>query len=122
VCESLAAEVKPLGIRVLIVQPGPFRTDFIARSMDRAADPMADYETTSGKFLKFLESMSGRQPGDPAKAAAAIIEAVQSDRPPLRLVLGKYAVDKSRRKLVTAARELDAWSAVGLATDYSETT
>ncbi len=116
--ESLAAEVRPLGLKVTIVQPGPFRTDFISRSLERALDRIADYEATSGKFLRFLETMSGRQPGDPAKAADAIIAAVALEHPPLRLVLGKYAIEKARRKFVSAGRELDAGSAAGLATDF----
>ena len=118
VSESLAAEVRPLGLKVTIVQPGPFRTDFIARSLERATGSIADYDPSSGKFRRFLETMNGRQPGDPAKAADAIIDAVTSENPPLRLVLGKYAIDKTRRKLAAAARELDAGVAAGLATEF----
>ena len=118
VSESLAAEVRPLGLKVTIVQPGPFRTDFIARSLERARDRIDDYEATSGKFLRFLETMSDRQPGDPDKAADAIIAAVASEHSPLRLVLGKYANEKARRKFSSAARELDAASAAALATDF----
>jgi NAD(P)-dependent dehydrogenase (short-subunit alcohol dehydrogenase family) len=119
VSESLAAEVRPLGLKVTIVQPGPFRTEFGSRSLERAAGQISDYEPSSGKFRRLLETMAGRQPGDPAKAADAIIAAVASDNPPLRLVLGKYAVDKARRKLVTAARELDAVSDAGRAADFA---
>lgn len=117
VSESLAAELKPLGIKVTIVQPGPFRTDFIRRSLERAEGHIADYDRTSGKFVRFLETMEGRQPGDPAKAAQAILAAVESETPPLRLVLGKYATGKARRKLADADRELAAWEHIGLATD-----
>lgn len=119
VSESLAAELKPLGIKVTIVQPGPFRTDFIGRSLERAGSHIADYDRTSGKFLRVLETMDGKQPADPAKAAAAIIAAVESDAPPLRLVLGKYANDKLRRKLADAERERSAWEHIGLPTDFS---
>ena len=119
VSESLAAELKPLGIKVTIIQPGPFRTDFIARSLDRAQSHIADYDRTSGKFLRFLETMAGKQPGDPEKAAEAIIAAVESDTPPLRLVLGKYANDKVRKKFADARKELDAWEHVGLPTDFA---
>ncbi len=119
VSESLAAELKPLGIKVTVVQPGPFRTDFISRSLERGEKPDSAYDRTSGKFISFLDSMSGRQPGDPAKAAAAILAAVDSATPPLRLVLGKYANDKVRRKLVDMAREQAAWEPVGLPTDFS---
>jgi NAD(P)-dependent dehydrogenase (short-subunit alcohol dehydrogenase family) len=118
VSESLAAELKPLGIKVTIVQPGPFRTDFIARSLERADNHIADYDRTSGKFARLLETMAGKQPGDPAKAAQAIITAVESDTPPLRLVLGKYANEKLRRKLAEAERERAAWESVGLPTEF----
>ena len=118
VSESLAAEVRPLGLKVTLVQPGPFRTDFIAHSLERAETPLADYADTRGKFQRLLESMDGRQPGDPAKAAAAIIAAVESERPPLRLVLGKYAIDKARRSRTPAGRELDAWAELGSATEF----
>lgn len=117
VSESLAAEVKPLGLRVTIVQPGPFRTDFIARSLEAAANTIPAYETTSGKFRRFLATMDGKQPGDPARAAEAIIAAVMAEQPPLRLVLGKYAIEKTRRTFATATRELDTWAGVGLATE-----
>ena len=119
VSESLAAELKPLGIKVTIVQPGPFRTDFISRSLERAENRLADYDRTSGKFLRFLETMSGKQPGDPDKAAEAIIAAVESATPPLRLVLGKYANDKTRKKFADAEKERAAWEHVGVPTDYS---
>ena len=118
VSESLAAELKPLGIKVTIVQPGPFRTDFIARSLERAESHIADYDRTSGKFSRLLETMAGKQPGDPAKAAEAIITAVESDAPPLRLILGKYANDKTREKLSDAERERAAWEHVALPTDF----
>ena len=118
VSESLAAEVRPLGLKVTIVQPGPFRTDFIARSLERATGHIPDYDPSSGKFRRFLETMNGRQPGDPTKAADAIMDTVAAENPPLRLVLGKYAIDKARRQLAAAARELDMGSGAGLAADF----
>ncbi len=118
VSESLAAELKPLGIKVTIVQPGPFRTDFTS-SLDRAENHLADYDRTSGKFLRLLETMEGKQPGDPAKAAEAIIAAVESDTPPLRLVLGKYANDKTRKKFADAEKERAAWEHVGVPTEFA---
>lgn len=119
VSESLAAEVRPLGLKVTLVQPGPFRTDFIAHSMKRSDTRMAEYEDTRGKFQRLIETMDGRQPGEPAKAAAAIIAAVESERPPLRLVLGKYAIDKARRSRTAAGRELDTWAELGSATEFT---
>jgi NAD(P)-dependent dehydrogenase (short-subunit alcohol dehydrogenase family) len=119
VSESLAAELKPLGIKVTIVQLGPFRTEFSGRSLERAEMRIADYDRSSGKFLRFLEAMNGRQPGDPDKAADAIIDAVESGAPPLRLVLGKYANDKVRKKLASTESELAAWEHVGLVADFA---
>lgn len=119
VSESLAAELKPLGIHVTVAQPGPFRTDFIARSLERAEKQIPDYDRTSGKFLRLLETTNGKQPGDPGKAADAIIAAVESGAPPLRLVLGKYANEKARKKFADAEKERAAWEHVGLPTDFN---
>ena len=121
VSEALAAELKPIGIKVTIVQPGPFRTEFIGRSLERAETHLADYDRSSGKFLRFLETMDGKQPGDPLKAAAAIIAAVESDSPPLRLILGKYANEKARKKHLDAERERATSEAIGLPTDFPPT-
>jgi len=118
VSESLRLELAPLGIRVTLVVPGPFRTDFIRRSLDRAAQRVPDYDASSGKFIGFLERVNGRQPGDPARAAAAIVRMVFEGRAPLRLVLGRYAVDKTRKTLAARAVELSEWESVGLATDF----
>lgn len=119
VSEALAAELKSLGIHVTVVQPGPFRTDFVARSLERAEKQIPDYDRTSGKFLRLLETTNGKQPGDPEKAADAIIAAVESGAPPLRLVLGKYANEKARKKFADAEKERAAWEHVGLPTDFN---
>jgi len=117
--ESVAAETRHLGIKVTLVLPGPFKTDFIQRSLVRATAPISDYDATSGKFSKILNSMNGRQPGDPEKAATAILQIASETNPPLRLVLGKYAYDKVRRKLAAVENELKTWESVGLPTDFS---
>ncbi len=116
--ESLAAELKPIGIGVTIVQPGPFRTDFIGRSLEKAAESIADYDKSSGQFARLILGMNGRQPGDPAKAAEAIIQAVESPAPPLRLVLGRYAIDKVKKKLAATAQELEQWEKAGADTSF----
>ncbi len=116
--EAVAAEAATFGVKVTVVIPGPFRTDFISRSLDRAEQLVPEYGATAGKFLGFLEKVDGKQPGDPAAAARAIIQAVESDKPPFRLVLGKYAYQKARRQLDKLRAELDAWESVGLPTDY----
>lgn len=118
VSEALHGEVAPLGIKVTIVEPGPFRTDFIGRSLDRAQEQMEAYQGTVGKFVNFLNKIEGKQPGDPQKAAEAIVQVVNSNNPPLRLVLGKYAYTKFRKKLESLTAELDAWEAVAANTDF----
>lgn len=115
--ESLAAEGRAFGLKVTVVQPGPFRTDFISRSLEQAEHSIPAYEGSSGKFAKFIAGMDGKQPGDPALAAIAICDAVEAERPPLRLVLGKYACEKVRRGLSQRESELKAWEAAGLSAD-----
>jgi short-subunit dehydrogenase len=118
VSEALHGEVAPFGIKVTIVEPGPFRTDFIGRSLDRVEHPMLEYEPTVGKFLNFLNTIEGKQPGNPEKAANAIIQMVRSSNPPLRFVLGKYAYSKFRQKIESLSQELDEWSELGMNTDF----
>jgi NAD(P)-dependent dehydrogenase (short-subunit alcohol dehydrogenase family) len=116
--ESLALELAPFGIAVTCVQPGPFRTDFIARSLDRATDKVAGYERTSGKFAQFLDGASGKQPGDPAKAAKVICDLALQPNAPMRIALGKYACSKVRKKIATLSKEIDQWEAIGSPTDF----
>lgn len=115
--EALAAELRVFGAKVTIVQPGPFRTDFISRSMRRAPAEDSAYGASVGKFGAFLDSVNGRQPGDPALAARAILKAVDAERPPARLVLGKYALEKARRVARQREAELAAWEAESLSAD-----
>lgn len=116
--EAVAQEGLPHHIRVTVVVPGPFRTDFISRSLDQAPGSEA-YAGTAGKFAHFLQKMDGHQPGDPAAAAQAILAAAASPKPPFRLVLGKYAYQKARRQLDKERAELDAWEATGLPVDFA---
>lgn len=120
VSEAVRGEVGPLGIKVTIVEPGPFRTGFIGRSLVRAERTIEAYNKTSGKFIQFLEKIEGTQPGDPAKAANVLIQVVESDKPPLRLVLGNYAYTKFRKKLKSLTTELDAWEAIASNTDFED--
>jgi NAD(P)-dependent dehydrogenase (short-subunit alcohol dehydrogenase family) len=116
--ESVAAECTPFGVKVTLVVPGPFRTDFIARSLD-VAPRRPEYAGTVGKFETFLTRINGKQPGDPRKAAEAIYQIAGSEKPPFRLVLGKYANDKFAKRLKALGDELEAWKAVGLPTDFA---
>lgn len=115
--DAIATEVAPYGIKCTSVLPGPFRTDFIGRSLINAPR-MPEYQATVGNFAKLLERIHGRQQGDPVKAARAIYQIAGVDAPPAKLVLGKYAYDKYAKKLKTAQAELEAWQQVGLPTDF----
>ncbi len=115
--ESLAVEGAPLGIRTTVVIPGPFRTAF-AGNLEPGASPLPEYDPTRGKFATILTRMEGRQPGDPSKAARAILAAISADSPPQRLVLGKYASDKLKKALAAKEAECAAWESVGLPTEF----
>ena len=116
--EALCWELKPLGINVTNVVPGPFRTDFINRSMERAEVSIEDYQNKVGKFVEFLEKIDGRQPGDPEKAAKAIIDITLAEKPPLYLYLGEYAYKTANRKIKALNKYLEDWEEVGLKTDF----
>ena len=116
--EALAAEGAPLGIRVTIVEPGPFRTDFLGGSLAAASRQLPDYASTAGKTRAATETRNGAQPGDPVRAAHAIVQAVLSEKPPLHLILGRYAYDLANRKLDELRGEFEAWREVALASDY----
>jgi NAD(P)-dependent dehydrogenase (short-subunit alcohol dehydrogenase family) len=118
--ESLATELKPLGIGVLIVEPGPFRTNWAGPSIKQSATRIDDYESTAGERRKQTSARSGNQAGNPVRAAQAIIDAAVSDQPPLRLLLGKMALDLARRKLDTMRGDFDAWEATTLGADFPE--
>ena len=118
--QALAKEVAPLGIRVTLVEPGPFRTDFQGRSMTSVAKPIDAYSQTAGARRAQLRESSGKQVGDPVRAADAIIRVVESSDPPLHLVLGKIGVKRVREELRGVLQSIDAWEAVSLATDFPE--
>jgi NAD(P)-dependent dehydrogenase (short-subunit alcohol dehydrogenase family) len=120
VSEALAQEVQPFGIRVLIVEPGAFRTDFLGRSMTIAASRLAIYDDTAAGMRNYSASMSGRQPGDPVKGAEVILAAVDAEDAPLRLPLGPDAHRNIRAKLASVAGDLDAWSDRTTATNFPE--
>jgi NAD(P)-dependent dehydrogenase (short-subunit alcohol dehydrogenase family) len=120
--EALAQELAPLGIRVLIVEPGYFRTDFLNDSMRTAKTTIADYADTAGRTLTTMAARNGKQLGDPRKAARAILRAIDSPRPPLRLVLGADAVERVTNKLAALRRDLDDWREVAMSTDFDPDT
>ncbi|PYU26458.1 MAG: short-chain dehydrogenase/reductase [Acidobacteria bacterium] len=116
--EALAAELAPLGIGVTLVEPGPFRTDFLGGSLVKAANTLPDYEATAGKTRAGTVERNGKQQGDPALAADAIVQAVTSPEPPLHLLLGRWAYDRFNQKLDALRHEMEAWREIGLGTDF----
>jgi len=118
--EALAEEMKPLGVHVTVVEPGPFRTDFLGRSSKLARRQLRDYATTAGKAREYLKTQSGKQPGDPQKAVEAIITAANSPKPPLHLILGQVALARFRHKLSDWHEEIAAWESVTTSADFPE--
>jgi NAD(P)-dependent dehydrogenase (short-subunit alcohol dehydrogenase family) len=116
--EALAQEVAPFGMAVIIVEPGPFRTAFLGRSISVAKTELAPYAETAGKFRTFRDVNDGKQVGDPEKAIAIILEAVDSEKPPLHLPLGPRAHALVRNKLAAFSADMDAWEAKSIATDF----
>jgi NAD(P)-dependent dehydrogenase (short-subunit alcohol dehydrogenase family) len=117
--EALAKEVAGLGIRVTLVEPGPFRTDWAGRSL-RVDPPGAAYAQSVGARVAQMQSNSGRQAGDPARAADAILQLVDAPAPPLHLVLGTTGLERVRAKLRDLGRELDAWESVTASADFPD--
>ena len=116
--ESLAAEVEPLGIDVLIVEPGPFRTNWAGPSIKQSATVIDAYAGTAGERRRQTAARSGSQAGDPVRGAQAIIDAALSDTPPLRLLLGKMALDLARRKVDRLTGDFDAWESTTVGADF----
>ncbi|GAA1521211.1 oxidoreductase [Kribbella lupini] len=115
--EVLNNEVKPFGVKVTIVEPGAFRTDWGGSSMT-LHQVGADYESTVGQINRYRAETDGKQPGDPAKAARAIVDIVALDNPPLRLLLGKDALEHADKASRSRAEEAARWADVTTSTDY----
>lgn len=118
ISEALAAEVAPFGIKVTVVEPGPFRTEFLAGSLALAKNEMPQYEKTAGVTRAGASTRNGNQPGDPARAARAIIKAVTSENPPLHLLLGRLAYDHATVKIEKLRKEIETWREVTLGADF----
>lgn len=118
--EALAKEVAPLGIKVLIVEPGPFRTDWAGRSLKKSTKQMPEYAETAGATRERITGRSGKQVGDPVRAGEAIIKALESDDAPLHLPLGLIALETARSKVESLQREMDAWEETSLSADYPD--
>jgi NAD(P)-dependent dehydrogenase (short-subunit alcohol dehydrogenase family) len=118
--EALALEMEPLGVKVLIVEPSGFRTDWAGRSANDTRHPIADYDSAAGERQRWIRSHSGKQPGDPVRAVAAIVQAVEAPNAPLRLMLGKNALAAGRAKIRSLRQDFDAWEAVSQGADFPD--
>lgn len=116
--EALAAEAAHLGIKVTIVEPGAFRTDFNGRSLAIGENRMQDIYPSTDGFLGWLKENDGKQPGDPRKAAQAMIKVVESENPPLRLPLGEDAILAIEAELEKVKNDIGPWRQVGVETTY----
>lgn len=116
--ESLSKEVAPLGIKVTIVAPSGFRTDWAGRSAADSPVKIDDYASTAGQNKNDIRGYSGNQPGDPVRAAKAIVKAVESPHPPLRLLLGAAALKGARIKLEELKKDFDAWEEITVGADF----
>lgn len=122
--ESLAKEVAPFGIHVTIVEPGPFRTEFLTtRSLRLGKNPIADYDDRRATLLSGIEERNGRQPGDPAKLAEAIVSLSKTAEPPLRFLAGSVAFRAAEEKIAGMRSEFERWRQLSLSTDgtFSDT-
>ncbi len=117
ISEVLGKEVKPFGIHVTAVAPGSFRTDWAGRSMVRTPRSIPDYDPMFDPIRKGREEKSGKQLGDPAKAARAMLAVIESDNPPAHLLLGSDALGLVRDKLTSLGAEFDAWESLTRSTD-----
>jgi NAD(P)-dependent dehydrogenase (short-subunit alcohol dehydrogenase family) len=118
--EALAVELAPMGIHVTIIEPGPFRTDFLGRSGVIAERRISDYDNTAGNMRKYFNENDGKQKGDPLRAVQAMIQVVESPHPPLHLLLGASALQRFRGKLDSWQKEIAAWEQVTAGADFPE--
>ena len=118
ILESLGKEVAPLGIRVTAIEPGPFRTDWSGRSMTHATRRVSDYDLTYQPIRAARQAANGRQPGDPHKAAAAVLHVIADDNPPRHLLLGSASLAAVQAGRADFDGDIDRWRSLTLSTDY----
>jgi NAD(P)-dependent dehydrogenase (short-subunit alcohol dehydrogenase family) len=116
--EALDQEVRPLGLRVIIVEPGPFRTAFLGRSIAMAKRRISDYDQTAGQRRAYRDTHDGKQAGDPTRAVQVMLRAVDSEEPPLHLPLGPVAYGIADRKLAAFREDIFTWRQAAVATDF----
>lgn len=118
--DSLAAEGEPVGIRVTCVEPGPFRTDWAGRSLRQTPVEIEEYQLTAGARLGLTAGYSGKQPGDPARAAETIIATIREPRPPRHLLLGRFAYETVTRQMRERLADMERRRDAALAADFPE--
>lgn len=118
--DGLLAEVGPLGIKATCVEPGPFRTDWAGRSLKQTPGRIADYAETATARMKRTAEGSGKQAGDPVRAAQAMIRVTEAEKPPRHLVLGAFGVGAVSERLRATLAEIEAWREVSLGADFPE--
>jgi NAD(P)-dependent dehydrogenase (short-subunit alcohol dehydrogenase family) len=118
--DSLATEAGPLGIHVTCIEPGPFRTDWAGRSLKQTPNRIGDYADTAGKRMQTTAQYSGHQPGDPARAAQAMIRITETQHPPRHLVLGAFGVDAVSKRLHATLADIEAWRETSVGADFPE--
>jgi NAD(P)-dependent dehydrogenase (short-subunit alcohol dehydrogenase family) len=119
--EALAKELRPLGIWVTIVEPGYFRTDFLdASSLGTEENVIADYESTAGAMRSHAANVNHAQPGDPIKAAAAIVDIASAAEPPVHLLLGTDCLAAVEAKIEDLKADIDAWRTLSTSTDHDQ--
>lgn len=116
--ESLSKEVAHLGIKVTVIAPSGFRTDWAGRSANNSKIVIEDYAPSAGANKDFIRGYSGNQPGDPARAAKAIVQVVETENPPLRLLLGAAALKGARAKLEILKKDFDTWEETTIGADF----
>ncbi|WP_315798007.1 MULTISPECIES: oxidoreductase [unclassified Bradyrhizobium] len=119
ISESLGKEVAAFGIRVIALAPGQFRTDWAGRSMDRTPRSISDYDAVMDPIRAARLAKSGNQPGDPAKAAQALLALVEAERPPVRLFLGEDALALVEQKIEGMKAEVSAWNKLSRSTSFA---
>lgn len=117
--ESLRAELLPLGINTILIEPGSFQTNFYGHNYRRIANDVEDYAETAGKTLEFFDSFQGHQPGDPVKAIKAMIDIADHPNPPLRLLLGSDAYDRATANLKSVQQNFEEWETMTRSVDKS---
>lgn len=118
--EALKLELEHFNIHVTLVEPGPFRTLWAGASLKQSANTVEGYENTAHLSKKTITGYSGNQPGDPVKGSKAVLQIIEEKNPPLRLLLGKIAMQRGRAKIKLMQDDFDKWEALSISADFDQ--